>query len=143
MPGPGYTPVPARVGPDNPFTTAHFDAIKSNDEEQHGGDWTLLALNAGYGLPGAAAAFKPSYRWVHRGVELRGAVTLTAAKAANSVIATLPAGFRPALPQGFQSPFFNSLTIVAANGQITHTAAIGSGASLFLDGIVISLDADL
>lgn len=78
--------------------------------------WTALTPGTGSAL---AASDPAQYRLVGDVVQLRGGLTVSASNGA--VLATLPAGFRPAIAEGYQAAS-SSGKIIALN--LTTTGAI-------------------
>jgi hypothetical protein len=108
--------------------------------------WHNLTLNAAV-WTAAAGASTPRYRVEPVGskglVRLDGILQAAANNAANTAIATLPAGWRP--PAAKSLPTVGALAAfggvsVTSGGAITANAACGIGNSYSLDGVTFPLD---
>jgi hypothetical protein len=101
--------------------------------------WPIpLTMNTGYAAFGSGWT-APAYRMREGGyVGLEGLVDVNGAKGANSVLATLPAGFRPPSTYGFavMSSLGASRIDIQAGGNIVVSPAMADGAFFSLDTIL-------
>lgn len=123
------------------MTQVQADITALQGAQQDSG-WINLTLNTGWTMNDYAAEV-PQYRKIGKTVYLRGLVNATAA--ASSIIATLPAGYRPS---GYFNRFACALNQgefvmiqINANGQINDYGKGTSGrAFLSLNGISFPAD---
>lgn len=118
----------------------------SNPAQTEG--WHTLSLNAGYTTAPGLVTPRYQFESINGGrVRLNGGIQLTANKAANSIIGTLPAGYIPINQQSFNCP--NNLSgqvglgtslHIDTSGNVVHEPAGSTNNVIILDDVVFPID---